>query len=630
MKTFKMIAMLMAAFVMTAWAAKVTNPTIAQLSYEYEAGTSRNPVSTGTGYSLETKNGEGDVVDCSDECEDIDTYTTVATLDDGINNEWTDMTDVEDDGTLKFVWKIVPPKQSGAAIASFTEAGNLTKTATSITVKTAPTLEPATTGQTVEYVIGDNSTAPTVGWKTGASVAFTDLDANTTYYVFARSAADEDYNAGEASSVEVKTKQTGFAFSNAGEYQPYRVISYSSTATAISLRKRATSGSYTAPTQSFEYNKANPNTNGICPTAPGSGWISETGTPSKAEFTGLTANTRYCIYARAKADDNYDIGTVGELNAWTQHTATTCAAANQFWSTKTEECYYAELERTEGECWFDDKYWDYNQRKCFADENAAKTACSSPQIWDNINGICYANAAHKTCVESDKFWDLDEKSCHARQGFYWGIDIGSLGNGNWKADTLTKFAGTAITTNLATYTLDPAGQLECGTSTDKTKLPATWGSCASVALVAGTTHYMYARTKTDGNYSKPVIYTAEYEWYALVVKTTGTPPAPPSGGSSGGCETSCSGYKPTPILSQIETGNKALHIAGGLSLSVSSSATVSIYSLNGNLVQSLSYASGEHTMSLNSLPKGMYVAKVSFRSKENTLSHSETIKITVK
>jgi hypothetical protein len=86
----------------------------------------------------------------------------------------------------------------------------------------------------------------------------------------------------------------------------------------------------------------------------------------------------------------------------------------------------------------------------------------------------------------------------------------------------------------------------------------------------------------------------------------------------------------TPVLSKAETGNKAVHIANGLNLSVSSGAAVGIYGLKGNLVQSQSYASGEHTMSLNNLPKGMYIVKVSFRNRENTISHSDVMRVMVK
>jgi len=41
---------------------------------------------------------------------------------------------------------------------------------------------------------------------------------------------------------------------------------------------------------------------------------------------------------------------------------------------------------------------------------------------------------------------------------------------------------------------------------------------------------------------------------------------------------------------------------------------VAIYGLNGSLVSRQRYASGEHSISLGSLPKGMYIVRVSFGS----------------
>jgi hypothetical protein len=140
--------------------------------------------------------------------------------------------------------------------------------------------------------------------------------------------------------------------------------------------------------------------------------------------------------------------------------------------------------------------------------------------------------------------------------------------------------------------------------------------------IAGTSTFTVKATNLAGNDTKQ---------FSIVI-TSSSSGGGSSGGSTGGCIESCSGYKPptTPVLSKVETGNKAVHIANGLNLSVSSGAVVGIYGLKGNLVQSQSYASGEHTMSLNNLPKGMYIVKVSFRNRENTLSHSDVMKVTVK
>ena len=68
------------------------------------------------------------------------------------------------------------------------------KTATSITINA---VTPPATGQTVEYARSTTSTAPQTGWQTG--LMFSGLTENTLYYIFARSAANNNYNAGAAS-----------------------------------------------------------------------------------------------------------------------------------------------------------------------------------------------------------------------------------------------------------------------------------------------------------------------------------------------------------------------------------------------------------------------------------------------
>jgi hypothetical protein len=134
-------------------------------------------------------------------------------------------------------------------------------------------------------------------------------------------------------------------------------------------------------------------------------------------------------------------------------------------------------------------------------------------------------------------------------------------------------------------------------------------------LAANTEYYVYARSKANGEYYR-----------GAAVYATKTTLSSSSGGGSG----SGTYYTTTPVLSQAETGNKAIHLANGLSLSVNSGAAVSVYGLKGNLVQSMSFAGGEHTVSLNHLPKGMYIVKVSFRNRENTASHSDMMRVTVK
>ena len=69
-------------------------------------------------------------------------------------------------------------------------------TTTGITVE-AVTLTPSTTGQSAEYAINQSeTTVPATGW--GSSTTFSGLTRETTYYVWARSAANDNYNTGTA------------------------------------------------------------------------------------------------------------------------------------------------------------------------------------------------------------------------------------------------------------------------------------------------------------------------------------------------------------------------------------------------------------------------------------------------
>ena len=56
-------------------------------------------------------------------------------------------------------------------------------------------------GQTVEYAISTSTTTPVYGWQTG--LTFSGLSSGITYYVFARSASNNNYNAGIAISTQI-------------------------------------------------------------------------------------------------------------------------------------------------------------------------------------------------------------------------------------------------------------------------------------------------------------------------------------------------------------------------------------------------------------------------------------------
>ena len=88
-------------------------------------------------------------------------------------------------------------KANGANVSVPTLAS---RTINSVTINAV--LAPAN-GQPVQYAINTNTNLPVNGWQTG--LTFYDLSAGTTYYIFARSAENGNYNAGTASSVLIVT-----------------------------------------------------------------------------------------------------------------------------------------------------------------------------------------------------------------------------------------------------------------------------------------------------------------------------------------------------------------------------------------------------------------------------------------
>jgi len=79
-----------------------------------------------------------------------------------------------------------------------------TKTHNSITINAVNTPD---TEQIVEYASNTSNFAPVSGWQTDTS--FSDLEAGTIYYIFARSKEEDNYNKGEESaSLTVTTLQT--------------------------------------------------------------------------------------------------------------------------------------------------------------------------------------------------------------------------------------------------------------------------------------------------------------------------------------------------------------------------------------------------------------------------------------
>jgi len=70
---------------------------------------------------------------------------------------------------------------------------------------------------------------------------------------------------------------------------------------------------------------------------------------------------------------------------------------------------------------------------------------------------------------------------------------------------------------------------------------------------------------------------------------------------------------------RIARDNRILVVKNSINLQVQKSASLDIYTLNGKLQKSLNFESGVYNVPLEGLPKGMYIAKVSFGSSVKTL-----------
>jgi uncharacterized repeat protein (TIGR02543 family) len=84
-------------------------------------------------------------------------------------------------------------KAAGAAVSAPTGTSTVTGTSITVNAVTAPA-----NGQTVEYARNTSNSAPSSGWQD--STTFSGLTAGTTYYIFARSKENANYNAGTASA----------------------------------------------------------------------------------------------------------------------------------------------------------------------------------------------------------------------------------------------------------------------------------------------------------------------------------------------------------------------------------------------------------------------------------------------
>jgi len=104
------------------------------------------------------------------------------------------------------------PRAPGEAVSAPTGASTITTNSITINPVTAPT-----NGQIVEYARNTENTPPETGWQT--STTFSGLVSGTTYYFFARSAQNANYNAGPPSSgYPVTTPSYSISLNPSGTY----------------------------------------------------------------------------------------------------------------------------------------------------------------------------------------------------------------------------------------------------------------------------------------------------------------------------------------------------------------------------------------------------------------------------
>jgi len=102
--------------------------------------------------------------------------------------------------------------------------------------------------------------------------------------------------------------------------------------------------------------------------------------------------------------------------------------------------------------------------------------------------------------------------------------------------------------------------------------------------------------------------------FAFVTIRVNLDPNGPTPSSSSG------GEDPTPtVLPQPVFANSLNAMQNSVNLQVTREATFKVFDLKGNMVRSLKFSQGNHTISLDDLPKGLYVVKAQFGSQREIL-----------
>jgi len=205
------------------------------------------------------------------------------------------------------------PGAPGGGSGSGTETGATVPFGATLTLDTATSTNlifdggfisaDGTTGQVFEYAIAtSDTTAPTAGWvEAGATLEFGGLSGGTTYYVWARSKANDIYAAGTAKVINAEdTLATGIP--SLGTMNPWTITNV--TYLTIAKGSTAADGLTITLTDDEHPTATDPLTQGIelaaginDTTAPTTGWI-PIAPSGNMTFTGLTPNKDYYVWAR--------------------------------------------------------------------------------------------------------------------------------------------------------------------------------------------------------------------------------------------------------------------------------------------------------------------------------------------
>jgi hypothetical protein len=208
------------------------------------------------------------------------------------------------------------PKAAGAATTGTVVLDSKTTTSLTFTAGTVEIDSLATTTQTViQYAVHTSGTTAPAAPAYGTSLAFTGLTLGTQYFVWARTAENDDHNAGPARVVSAGD----FTVRNGAAVTGLTVVAASTSQSVIQI----TTGS-AASGQTIEYTILAGTTQPVA-------WATSLFPIATDTFSGLTSGTQYWIGARTVANDDYQQG------APTWITATTLKATGATLTTPATE-----------------------------------------------------------------------------------------------------------------------------------------------------------------------------------------------------------------------------------------------------------------------------------------------------